>query len=215
MRAMPDVSVPFEDFVRARSAALFRFALLLTARQDRSEAEDLLQEALERAYRHWPRICRSGDPERYVRRVIANASTDRWRRLRRRPERPLPDDDPGLSASDHASDIADRDFLLRALGGLAPRQRAVLVLRYFCDLSEAETADALGCGVGTVKSQASRGLARLREISEAAPAAAETASGERWTGREGAATERGAPRECPTAKEGSAVSGLSEVGGSE
>jgi DNA-directed RNA polymerase specialized sigma24 family protein len=98
MQAMPEVSVPFEDFVRARSAALFRFALLLTAHQDRSEAEDLLQEALERAYRHWPRICRSGDPERYVRRVLANASTDRWRRLRRRPERPLPDGDPGPPA---------------------------------------------------------------------------------------------------------------------
>jgi RNA polymerase sigma-70 factor (sigma-E family) len=192
MQAMPDVSVPFEDFVRARSAALFRFALLLTAHQDRSEAEDLLQEALERVYRAWPRICRSGDPERYVRRVLANASADRWRRLRRRPERPLTDDDGGPAAADHASDVADRDFLLRALGSLAPRQRAVLVLRYFCDLSEAETADVLGCGVGTVKSQASRGLARLRAISEVAQPATETAlpAAEPAPGE----TERGAPQ---------------------
>ncbi len=189
---MPDVSVSFEDFVQARSAALFRFALLLTAHQDRSEAEDLLQEALERVYRNWARICRSGDPERYVRRVLANASTDRWRRLRRRPERPLTDDDAGPSAGDHASDVADRDFLLRALGGLAPRQRAVLVLRYFCDLSEAETADVLGCGVGTVKSQASRGLGRLREISETAAPAADMAAPAAKTTPPAAETE---PRE--------------------
>ncbi len=163
--------MPFEDFMRARSAALFRTALLLTG-QHRAEAEDLLQGALERAYRHWGRICRSGDPERYVRRILANASTDRWRRLGRRPEHPLPVDPGGPAAGDHASDVADRDFLLRALAGLAPRQRAVLVLRYFCDLPEAEIADALGCSVGTVKSQASRGMARLREISEPAPAGA-------------------------------------------
>lgn len=171
MRSGPELNVPFEDFVRTRSAALFRTALLLTG-QDRAEAEDLLQGALERAYRHWARICRSGDPERYVRRILANASTDRWRRLRRRPEHSLPADPGGAAAGDHATDVADRDFLLRALTGLPPRQRAVLVLRYFCDLPEAQIADALGCSAGTVKSQASRGLARLRQISEPASAAA-------------------------------------------
>jgi len=171
MRVGPGTSVPFEDFVRARSAALFRTALLLTG-QHRAEAEDLLPGALERAYRHWGRICRSGDPERYVRRILANASTDRWRRLGRRPEHSLPADPGGTAAGDHASEVADRDFLLRALAGLPPRQRAVLVLRYFCDLPEADIADALGCSVGTVKSQASRGLTRLREISEPASAGA-------------------------------------------
>ena len=170
---MPEAGVPFEDLVRARSAALFRAALLLTG-QDRSEAEDLLQGALERAYRHWGRICRSGDPERYVRRILANASTDRWRRLGRRGERSLPDDGSGPVTGDHAGDVADRDFLLRALAGLPPRQRAVLVLRYFCDLPEAEIADALGCSAGTVKSQASRALAKLREMSEAASEVAGT-----------------------------------------
>jgi RNA polymerase sigma-70 factor (sigma-E family) len=165
MRAVPEASVPFEDFVRARSAALFRTALLLTG-QNRSEAEDLLQGALERAYRRWGRICRSGDPERYVRRILANASTDRWRRLGRRGEHALPDDGSGPVTGDHAGEVADRDFLLRALAGLPPRQRAVLVLRYFCDLPEAEIADALGCSTGTVKSQASRALAKLREMTE-------------------------------------------------
>jgi RNA polymerase sigma-70 factor (sigma-E family) len=169
MQAEPETSVAFEDFVRARSGALFRTALLLTG-QNRAEAEDLLQGALERAYRRWGRISRSGDPERYVRRVLANASTDRWRRLGRRSEQSLPPEETGPAEGDHAADVAERDFLLRALAGLPPRQRAVLVLRYYCDLPEAEIADALGCSAGTVKSQASRGLARLREISAPAPA---------------------------------------------
>jgi RNA polymerase sigma-70 factor (sigma-E family) len=172
MRAGPEAIVPFEDFVRARSATLFRTAMLLTG-QNRSEAEDLLQGALERAYRRWGRICRSGDPERYVRRSLANASTDRWRRLGRRGERSLPANASGPVTGDHAAEVADRDFLLRALAGLPPRQRAVLVLRYYCDLPETEIADALGCTAGTVKSQASRGLARLRAISGAEPTVSE------------------------------------------
>jgi RNA polymerase sigma-70 factor (sigma-E family) len=177
VRTRSEASIPFEDFVRARSAALLRTALLLAGDKGRPEAEDLLQTALERAYRHWGRICQSGDPERYVRRVLANASTDWWRRLRRRPEHALPGDEAGPEAGDHASTIAERDFLMRALAALPPRQRAVLVLRYFCDMSEAEIADVLGCAVGTVKSQASRGLARLREASEVTGAAAPTAAG--------------------------------------
>jgi RNA polymerase sigma factor (sigma-70 family) len=99
-----------------------------------------------------------------VRRILANASTDRWRRLVRRPEHELTGDG-GAVSGDHAGDVADRDYLLRALAGLAPRQRAVLILRYYCDLPEAEVAQALGCSVGTVKSQASRGLTRLRQLS--------------------------------------------------
>jgi len=157
--------VSFEEFVDARSASLLRTALLLSG-QNRAEAEDLLQIALERAYRHWPRICRSGEPERYVRGILAHASADRWRRLARRSERPLPATGEGLAAPDHAAAVADRDYLLRALAALPPRQRAVLVLRYFDDLSEAETAQLLGCSLGTVKSQAARGLARLRGAAE-------------------------------------------------
>jgi RNA polymerase sigma-70 factor (sigma-E family) len=154
--------VSFEDFVRARSGSLLRTAFLL-AGQNRVEAEDLLQLALERAYRHWGRVCRAGEPERYVRRILVNASADRWRRMARRAERPLLATDPGPMAADRTTEVENRDYLLRALAGLTPRQRTVLVLRYFDDLSEIETAQMLGCSVGTVKSHAARGLARLRE----------------------------------------------------
>jgi DNA-binding beta-propeller fold protein YncE len=104
--------VTFEDFVHARSGSLLRTALLLTG-QDRTDAEDLLQVALERAYRHWPRICRD-EPERYVRKILVNASADRWRRLARRPEQPLPEASAGPFVPDRTSEIADRDYLLRA-----------------------------------------------------------------------------------------------------
>ena len=104
------------------------------------------------------------DPERYVRQILVNASVDRWRRLKRRPEEPMrfPGGDPPVA--DRAVEIADRDLLLRGLAALAARQRAVLVLRYFEDLTEAQIAEALGCSVGTVKSQAARALARLRQL---------------------------------------------------
>lgn len=154
----------FEEFVQACSPRLFRTALLLAGR-DRAAAEDLLQLALERAYRHWGRVCRSGDPERYVRRILANAANDRWRRANRRPERPLEPGDAGPVVEDQTDVVAERDFLIRALAGLPLRQRTVLVLRYYNDLTEVEIADALGCSVGTVKSQVSRGLARLRGAS--------------------------------------------------
>jgi len=163
-----EMEVSFEDFVRARSDSLLRTALLLTG-QRRAEAEDLLQLALERAYRHWPKICGSEGPERYVRRILASASTDRWRRLARRPEHAMPAGG-GPVVPDRTGEIADRDYLLRALAALPPRQRAVLVLRYFDDLSEVETADMLGCSLGTVKSQAARGLARLRAAAGPVPA---------------------------------------------
>ena len=155
----------FEEFVQACSPRLFRTALLL-AGQDRAAAEDLLQLALERAYRHWARVCGSGEPERYVRRILANASNDRWRQVARRRERLLSPGNADPLAPDQSDAVAERDFLLRALAALPPRQRAVLVLRYFNDMPEAEIADALGCSVGTVKSQVSRGLARLRDITE-------------------------------------------------
>jgi RNA polymerase sigma-70 factor (sigma-E family) len=156
----------FEAFVAGASGRLFTMALLLTGHR-RSEAEDLLQDALERAYRRWRRITRTGDPEPYVRQVMVNRSVDLWRRVRRRPEEPLPAESAHAASADHAAALADRDLLLRALSELPPRQRAVLVLRYFADLSEAQTADIMGCTVGAVKSQASRGLTRLRRITSA------------------------------------------------
>lgn len=150
----------FEEFVGASSARLFTMALLLTGRQ-RADAEDLLQGVLERAYRHWRRICRNGDPEPYVRQMLVHASVDRWRQRRRHREQLLAAA-ATPAAGDQASEIADRDFLLRALGALPAGQRAVLVLRYFCDLSEAQTAATLGCSVGSVKKQAARALASMR-----------------------------------------------------
>jgi RNA polymerase sigma-70 factor (sigma-E family) len=151
----------FEDFVQARSAALFRTALLLTG-QNRPAAEDLLQICLERAYRHWARIVPLEDPERYVRRILVNAANDRWRRLSRSPERSLGAAESGLAVPDRASEVADRDVLMRALAALPQRQRSVIVLRYFDDMADAEIAAMLGCSLGTVRSQVSRGLARMR-----------------------------------------------------
>lgn len=155
----------FEEFVAGSSAHLFTLARLLTGGH-RAEAEDLLQSAYERTFRHWKRVCQREDPERYVRQALVNASVDRWRRLRRRPEEPMRFPGGGPPVADRAAEIADRDLLLRGLAALPVRQRAVLVLRYFEDLTEAQTAEALGCSVGTVKSQSARALARLRQLTE-------------------------------------------------
>jgi RNA polymerase sigma-70 factor (sigma-E family) len=150
----------FEEFVRARSAGLLRSAYLLCG-GDPGAAEDLLQDVLERMYPKWRRISR--DPEGYARAALANAAANRWRRKSRRvAEAPLESAAPrGVAGPER--EVTDRDLVVRALAALPPRTRAVLVLRFFHDLSEAQTAAALGCGAGTVKSQTSRGLARLRE----------------------------------------------------
>jgi RNA polymerase sigma-70 factor (sigma-E family) len=151
----------FEQFVQGRGPALLRTACLLTG--DRHTAEDLLQGVLERMYVRWSRL--REHPEPYARRALVNAAINAWRFRRRRPEAPL------LDRHDRATDdeqrqIDLRDGLVRALLQLPPKQRAVLVLRYFDDFSEREVAAALDCSLGTVKSQASRGLARLRELSD-------------------------------------------------
>ena len=114
-------------------------AMLLTG-HNRADAEDLLQTVLERAFRHWRRISRTGDPGPYVRQMLVNASIDRWRLLRHRLEQPLGLDDclpafPGPSRPDQSSTIADQDLLWRALAQLPRGQRAVLVLRYYEDLT--------------------------------------------------------------------------------
>jgi RNA polymerase sigma-70 factor (sigma-E family) len=150
-----------ELLLAARGKALLATAVLLTGR--RETGEDLLQHALERVMRQWHRI--EGDPEGYVRRTMCNLATDRWRRLGRRRE--VLAEVPVVSVGDHADEVDLRDALVRALVRVSPQQRAVLVLRYWEQLSEAEIADTLGCSVGTVKSAASRGLKRLREITDA------------------------------------------------
>lgn len=159
MKLTDEEQADFSAFVLARSNGLLRTAHLLTG--DRGHAEDLLQQALERLARQWRRI--DGEPDAYVRRTLVNLATDRWRRRSRRPPETGPDRLAALSAADAHGRTEDRLDLVAALRTLPARQRAVLVLRYFDDLSEAETAHLLGCSVGTVKSTTSRALARLRE----------------------------------------------------
>src|SRR5215831_2302549 len=118
-----DGSDPLEDFVRDRSEYLFQLALLLAGR-NQADAQDLLQAALERAWRRRRAIARDGNTEAYVRRALVNASIDRWRWLRRRDERSLDAAGPGPAVGDPASLVARRDELIRALAALPPRQRA-------------------------------------------------------------------------------------------
>jgi RNA polymerase sigma-70 factor (sigma-E family) len=146
----------FSEFVKVRYADLLRTAYLLTGSRD--SAEDLVQSSLLRAMRRWHRV---DDPMAYVRRCMVNERTSRWRRMRGKEvlAAVLPD----ASGPDHADGVAARDELLTEMAKLPDRMRAVLVLRYWEDLSEADTAALLRCSTGSVKSQASRGLARLRD----------------------------------------------------
>lgn len=147
----------FREFVRAQWGPLVRTAYLLTG--DRGHAEDLVQAALEKTHRKWDRVSVMESPVAYVRRAMVNTATS-WRRRHRFSEVPLlAVDGP---ATDPYSPVDQRQQVAAALRRLPPRMRAVLVLRYFEDLAEADVALALGCSVGTVKSQASRGLERLR-----------------------------------------------------
>lgn len=153
----------FEAWVVARSPSLTRTAYLLTG--DLHAAEDLLQEALARVAQRWPRLVRSGDPDAYVRRVLHNLVTDRWRRRTRRPPELLtatPDERrPG---PDEPASVESRLLLGEALGRLTPKQRAVLSLRFYDDLTEVQAAGVLGCSVSTVKSQTRVALARIRQV---------------------------------------------------
>jgi RNA polymerase sigma-70 factor (sigma-E family) len=147
----------FAEFVLGHSGRLLRSAVLLLG--DREDAEDLLQEVLERMYAAWPRI---DDPTAYAHRAVLRAAMNKWRRRRRRPQVPLGTYD--VATPDTTVGVSEREPVLDALRCLPVRQRAVLVLRYFEDLSEAQIAEALGCSAGTVKSHASRGLQRLRDL---------------------------------------------------
>ncbi len=157
----------FQEFVTTRWPALLRTAYLLTG--DHGHAEDLLQTALVRMHRYWRKIQRDGgSPEAYTRKILVNLNTDRWRRgwHREQPHAEITDATTGRTAADAYASTDTRDELWRAVLALPPRMRAVLVLRYFEDLTEAEAADVLCCSTGTVKSQTSRGLARLRTAFE-------------------------------------------------
>jgi len=157
----------FRAFVEARSSALMRSGWLLTG--DWMSAEDLVQTALAAAWPKWGSVRQA--PEAYVRKIMVNTFL-RWRQRRWTGETPtanLPD----RAYGDVFAQVDSRTALTAALDRLPPRQRAVVVLRYFADMSEAQTAEAMGCSVGAVKSQASKALAKLRE----APGLAELIAG--------------------------------------
>lgn len=149
----------FRDYVAARQRTLLRTAWMLTGNQH--TAEDLVQATLERVWPRWQRVTRDGDPDPYVRRVMINTYSSWWQR-KWRGEQPTSDLPEAASGDDGFAQADLADALRRIMPTLTVRQRAVLVLRYYDDLTEAATAQALGCSVGTVKSQTAKALARLR-----------------------------------------------------
>ncbi|GIH23764.1 RNA polymerase sigma factor [Acrocarpospora phusangensis] len=147
----------FARYVAERHDRLCRMAYLLT--RDWATAEDLVQTALARAWLAWRRV--RGNPDPYVYRIIVNTHSSWWRR-RWRGEIPTADLPESAGPGDAVHELAERDALWRAVGGLSPRQRAVIVLHYYEGLPLAQAADVLGCSLGAVKSQLNRALTRLR-----------------------------------------------------
>lgn len=153
----------FDSFVRARTPALLRSAYLLTG--DQHLAEDLVQSALARTHRSWGRLHDTGNAEAYTRRIMYHLQVSWWRRRRVRESVTGEVPEPRRhDVTDHASQTSLRLTLRDALARLSAKQRAVLVLRFFEDRSEAEAAELLGVTVGTVKSQTSKALAKLRAV---------------------------------------------------
>ena len=154
----------FEALVRTHGTMLIRLAVALTA--DPGVSEEVVQSALERVFVRWHRL---NDPLAYARQVVVNLCRDRGRAASRHDQAGLPPAGPS-AAPDVIGERDDRDELVRAIRGLPYRQRAVVVLRFWHDMTEQQAADALGIGVGTVKSQTSRALRRLRQLLDAEPA---------------------------------------------
>ncbi|MEV7778727.1 SigE family RNA polymerase sigma factor [Kitasatospora sp. NPDC088351] len=150
----------FQVFVVAVWPRLLRTAFLLTGQQQ--AGEDLVQSTLERAYAAWGKVRKANTPEAYVRRILVN---EHARRLRRRVPEQLVTELPERAAQDGFGGLDERGVLLKALAELPPRQRQAVVLRYWEDLSESQAAAAMDCSVGTVKSHASKGIAKLRASS--------------------------------------------------
>lgn len=157
----------FDEFVSTHVDDLLRTAYLIV--WDGAEAEDVVQECLLKLARRWPRIRRMDQPRAYARRVLVNLAVDGARGRARRRGELEPEALASAIAVDPLPALEARAELLQALGQLPARQRAVLVLRYFNDLTEAQVAEVLGCAPGTVKSSASRGLARLRAALQPVP----------------------------------------------
>ena len=152
----------FADFVQRRSGALLRAAWLLTS-GDWALAEDLAQTALGEVWRRWDRVAAMDAPDAYAHKIMVNTSL-RWRGRRWTGETAFAELPEHAAASGGFQQVDVRESLRRALRELTARQRAVIMLRYFEDRTEAETAVIMGCSVGTVKSQASKALARLRHV---------------------------------------------------
>ncbi|MEU6221641.1 SigE family RNA polymerase sigma factor [Streptomyces sp. NPDC047022] len=151
----------FDEFVAARWSALVHLARLLVG-GDRHQAEDLLQESLVKLWFVWPKVADDA-PEPYVRKVMVRAAA-RSRQRRWWGERPVEQLPEGALACDVSADVAERSRLEAALAQLSPKQRVAVVLRYYQDLPERQVAEALRCPVGTARSHASRGVARLRQL---------------------------------------------------
>ncbi len=168
--ARAEATRSFESFVAGQGDSLLRTAYLLV--WDIGEAEDLVQECLVRVARRWPQVRTMAFPAAYARRILVNLALDTSRRRSRHRSElsagpsvvgPVDREDP--TTRQPFTDVEARTVLLSVVGDLPPRQRAVLVLRYFEDLTEAQTADLLGCSIGTVKSTASHALDRMRKAS--------------------------------------------------
>jgi RNA polymerase sigma-70 factor (sigma-E family) len=200
---VPSLEEEFREFVAARSGALLRTAYLLAG--DWATAEDLLQTALTKTYLAWRRLGEIDAVEPYARRVLINTATSWWRR-RWHGERPT-DVLPERPGPDRHEEALDRDLMWRHVRELPARQRAVLVLRFYEDLSEAQTADLLGISLGTVKSQTARALAKLRKRLEASGVAPQTPPVPRpvpgATARSAAASPRSASSRSGSSRPGS------------
>jgi RNA polymerase sigma-70 factor (sigma-E family) len=149
----------FAEFVTARSGALHRAAYLMVG--DTALAQDLVQEALVKTYAAWPRLLATANAEAYCRKAITTTAIS-WFRRRSWSERPTEQPAAGIGVPGHDDQVAQSQWLWEGLMLLPVRQRAAIVLRYYEDLTEAQTAAAMGCAVGTVKSQVSAGISKLR-----------------------------------------------------
>lgn len=150
----------FEAWVQARGAALARTAYLLTG--DLHHAEDLVQDTLARVAQHWTRLERTASVDAYARKALHHLAIDRWRRRSVRPREIPHEGRPEVAGA--APDVERRLLLRDALARLTPKQRAVLSLRFYDDLTEVQAAAVLGCSVSTVKSQTRQALVRLRAV---------------------------------------------------
>jgi len=150
----------FDDFFRATWPRLYRTAYAVAG--DRASAEDALQSAYVRAYASWGRVSRADHPEAYVRRIVVNEILGTRRRAWWQRERPHPSPEPPGRVAAPDAGVVEHDAVWVAVLALPPRQRAVIVLRYYEDLSEEQIAETLGCSRGTVKSQAAAALSNLR-----------------------------------------------------